>query len=149
MNEPFYSWSWRPLKICGKHATTTIHECKATKTNANATWTHRSATTSLLLFMLPYSANAEYIRMGDVIIDVPGGSNNHNYANVTLIGRVFMASMLYGQDGGMPRKILPFQIPCPNPILPFNSLGPPVHQCEHWGTRLGPPLLHNRRVYHV
>ncbi len=30
-------------------------------------------------------ANAEYIRMGDVIIDVPGGSNNHNYANVTLI----------------------------------------------------------------
>mmetsp|Transcript_10792 Transcript_10792/g.11573 ORF Transcript_10792/g.11573 Transcript_10792/m.11573 type:complete len:188 (-) Transcript_10792:578-1141(-) len=23
--------------------------------------------------------------MGDVIIDVPGGSNNHNYANVTLI----------------------------------------------------------------
>ena len=31
------------------------------------------------------SANAEYIRMGDVIVDVPGGSNNHNYANVTLI----------------------------------------------------------------
>ncbi|CAB9525754.1 Acetyl-CoA carboxylase 1 [Seminavis robusta] len=30
-------------------------------------------------------ANAEYIRMGDVIVDVPGGSNNHNYANVTLI----------------------------------------------------------------
>jgi acetyl-CoA carboxylase/biotin carboxylase 1 len=32
-----------------------------------------------------HSANAEYIRMGDVIVDVPGGSNNHNYANVTLI----------------------------------------------------------------
>mmetsp|Transcript_9862 Transcript_9862/g.13939 ORF Transcript_9862/g.13939 Transcript_9862/m.13939 type:complete len:2377 (-) Transcript_9862:101-7231(-) len=30
-------------------------------------------------------ANAEYIRMGDVIADVPGGSNNNNYANVTLI----------------------------------------------------------------
>ncbi|GKY92813.1 hypothetical protein MPSEU_000250900 [Mayamaea pseudoterrestris] len=30
-------------------------------------------------------ANAEYIRMADVIVDVPGGSNNHNYANVTLI----------------------------------------------------------------
>jgi acetyl-CoA carboxylase / biotin carboxylase 1 len=34
----------------------------------------------------PYtSANAEYIRMAEVIVDVPGGSNNHNYANVTLI----------------------------------------------------------------
>ena len=31
------------------------------------------------------SANAEYIRMAEVIVDVPGGSNNHNYANVTLI----------------------------------------------------------------
>ena len=30
-------------------------------------------------------ANAEYIRLGDHIVDVPGGSNNHNYANVTLI----------------------------------------------------------------
>lgn len=34
---------------------------------------------------LQYSANAEYIRMAEVIVDVPGGSNNHNYANVTLI----------------------------------------------------------------
>ena len=33
----------------------------------------------------PHRANAEYIRMADVIVDVPGGSNNHNYANVTLI----------------------------------------------------------------
>eukprot|EP00934_Nitzschia_sp_Nitz4_P003708 Nitzschia sp. Nitz4//scaffold268_size26297//6123//13356//NITZ4_008277-RA/size26297-snap-gene-0.20-mRNA-1//-1//CDS//3329544930//3698//frame0 len=32
-----------------------------------------------------HRANAEYIRMADIIIDVPGGSNNHNYANVTLI----------------------------------------------------------------
>lgn len=38
----------------------------------------------LISFFTP-SANAEYIRMGDVIVDVPGGSNNHNYANVTLI----------------------------------------------------------------
>ena len=30
-------------------------------------------------------ANAEYIRMGDEIVDVPGGSNNNNYANVNLI----------------------------------------------------------------
>ena len=31
------------------------------------------------------NANAEYIRMCDEVVDVPGGSNNNNYANVTLI----------------------------------------------------------------
>ncbi len=30
-------------------------------------------------------ANAEYIKLADNFILVPGGSNNHNYANVTLI----------------------------------------------------------------
>lgn len=30
-------------------------------------------------------ANAEYIRMADEVVDVPGGSNNNNYANVMLI----------------------------------------------------------------
>ena len=29
--------------------------------------------------------NAEYIRMADRYVEVPGGSNNHNYANVDLI----------------------------------------------------------------
>ena len=33
-------------------------------------------------------ANAEYIRMADEVIDVPGGSNNHNYANVKLIVQI-------------------------------------------------------------
>lgn len=30
-------------------------------------------------------ANAEYIRMADRFIEVPGGANNNNYANVKLI----------------------------------------------------------------
>jgi hypothetical protein len=30
-------------------------------------------------------ANAEFIRLGDEVVNVPGGSNNNNYANVTLI----------------------------------------------------------------
>ena len=30
-------------------------------------------------------ANAEYIRMGDECVQVPGGANNNNYANVSLI----------------------------------------------------------------
>jgi hypothetical protein len=30
-------------------------------------------------------ANAEYIRLADQVVDVPGGSNNNNYANINLI----------------------------------------------------------------
>lgn len=30
-------------------------------------------------------ANAEYIRMAEQVVDVPGGSNNNNYANINLI----------------------------------------------------------------
>jgi len=32
-----------------------------------------------------FQANAEYIKMADQYVPVPGGSNNHNYANVELI----------------------------------------------------------------
>lgn len=34
------------------------------------------------------AANADYIRMADHFVEVPGGSNNHNYANVDLIVEV-------------------------------------------------------------
>eukprot|EP01083_Nonionella_stella_P219241 785546_1 len=30
-------------------------------------------------------SNAEYIRMADEVVPVPGGSNNYNYANITII----------------------------------------------------------------
>ena len=30
-------------------------------------------------------ANAEYVRMADQFVEVPGGSNNNNFATVTLI----------------------------------------------------------------
>lgn len=33
-------------------------------------------------------ANAEHIRMADQFVEVPGGSNNHNYANVQLVVEV-------------------------------------------------------------
>lgn len=34
------------------------------------------------------AVNADYIRMADHFVEVPGGSNNHNYANVDLIVEV-------------------------------------------------------------
>ena len=33
-------------------------------------------------------ANAEHIRMADQFVEVPGGSSNHNYANVQLVVEV-------------------------------------------------------------
>lgn len=35
--------------------------------------------------MFLYQINAEYIKMADRYVAVPGGSNNNNYANVELI----------------------------------------------------------------
>ena len=40
---------------------------------------------SLTSSPLFFQANAEYIKLADNFIPVPGGSNNHNYANVDLI----------------------------------------------------------------
>ena len=31
------------------------------------------------------AANAEFVRMADEVVEVPGGANNNNYANVDLI----------------------------------------------------------------
>lgn len=36
-------------------------------------------------------ANAEYIRMADEVVDVPGGNNSNNYAN----GECFMPITVY------------------------------------------------------
>ncbi len=37
------------------------------------------------------AANADYIRMADSYVEVPGGANNQNYANVDLIVDIFAA----------------------------------------------------------
>ena len=36
-------------------------------------------------------ANAEFVRMADEVVEVPGGSNNNNYANVDLIVQTAIA----------------------------------------------------------
>jgi biotin carboxylase len=40
---------------------------------------------TLHLITFNFAANAEYIKMADHYVAVPGGSNNNNYANVELI----------------------------------------------------------------
>ena len=39
-------------------------------------------------------ANAEYIKMADHYVPVPGGSNNNNYANVELILDIAMRTQV-------------------------------------------------------
>ena len=60
------SSSWQPQKICGE-----IFFRKGTLHN------DQRLLTILVCFPTFESANAEYIRMGDVIVDVPGGSNRN------------------------------------------------------------------------
>jgi hypothetical protein len=49
----------------------------------------------LIIFDIFVSANAEYIKMADQYVPVPGGTNNNNYANVELI--VDLAKRMHAQ----------------------------------------------------
>lgn len=44
-------------------------------------------------------ANAEFIRLADQVVDVPGGSNINNYANINLICEISQRLMV---DAVMP-----------------------------------------------
>ena len=60
-------------------------------------------------------ANAEYIRLADEVVDVPGGSNNNNYANINLICEIAERHMV---DAVMPM----WGHASENPNLPLSLL---------------------------
>jgi acetyl-CoA carboxylase / biotin carboxylase 1 len=78
------------------------------------------------------SANAEYIRMGDVIVDVPGGSNNHNYANVTLIVELARLHGVHAVWAGWGHA-------SENPLLPDTLAQSRPHPIKFIGPE-GPPM---------
>ena len=88
-------------------------------------------------------ANAEYIRMGDVIADVPGGSNNHNYANVTLIVEL---ARLHGVDAvwagwghASENPTLPDSLAASQPPIKFiGPAGPPMRAL---GDKIGSTII--------
>jgi hypothetical protein len=58
------------------------------------------------------AVGAEYIKMADNFVHVPGGPNNHNYANVELIGvfptaiiSVAIFSLFFNNHGKMKRAM--------------------------------------------
>jgi len=88
-------------------------------------------------------ANAEYIRMGDVIIDVPGGSNNHNYANITLIVELARLNGVHavwaGWGHASENPILPDTLAQSNPPIKFiGPAGPPMRAL---GDKIGSTII--------
>ncbi|KAG7354603.1 biotin carboxylase [Nitzschia inconspicua] len=88
-------------------------------------------------------ANAEYIRMGDVIIDVPGGSNNHNYANVTLIVELArlhgVQAVWAGWGHASENPLLPDTLHKSTPPIKFiGPAGPPMRAL---GDKIGSTII--------
>jgi len=88
-------------------------------------------------------ANAEYIRMGDVVVDVPGGSNNHNYANVSLIvdlARLYGVHAVWaGWGHASENPSLPNRLEKSNPPIKFiGPAGPPMRAL---GDKIGSTII--------
>lgn len=88
-------------------------------------------------------ANAEYIRMGDVIVDVPGGSNNNNYANVTLIvelARLHRVNAVWaGWGHASENPVLPDTLAKSEPPIKFiGPAGPPMRAL---GDKIGSTII--------
>ena len=88
-------------------------------------------------------ANAEYIRLADEVVDVPGGANNNNYANINLICQIAESNMV---DAVMPL----WGHASENPALPTSLLslkhrvsfiGPPAEPMYALGDKIGSTII--------
>jgi acetyl-CoA carboxylase/biotin carboxylase 1 len=88
-------------------------------------------------------ANAEFVRLADEVVDVPGGSNNNNYANVNLICEVAERCEV---DAVMPM----WGHASENPNLPSSLLkckrritfvGPPAEPMQALGDKIGSTII--------
>lgn len=98
---------------------------------------------TIYVHIIHHRANAEYIRMGDIIVDVPGGSNNHNYANVTLIvelARLHGVHAVWAGWGHASEKpALPNTLAKSDPPIKFiGPAGPPMHAL---GDKIGSTII--------
>lgn len=88
-------------------------------------------------------ANAEYIRLADEVVDVPGGSNNNNYANINLICEI---ATRHRVDAVMPM----WGHASENPNLPISLLklphrvtfiGPSAEPMQALGDKIGSTII--------
>ncbi|KAG5461236.1 MAG: acetyl-CoA carboxylase 1, partial [Olpidium bornovanus] len=87
--------------------------------------------------------NAEYIRMADQYVEVPGGSNNHNYANVDLIvdiaERTAVQAVWAGWGHASENPRLPEQLQKCNPPIVF--IGPPGFAMRSLGDKIASTIV--------
>ena len=92
------------LPITASHSQITLHPCSVLVANNGIaavkfirsirSWAYKLAgnerVVSIVAMATPEDMriDAEHIRMADQFVEVPGGSNNNNYANVALINEV-------------------------------------------------------------
>lgn len=88
-------------------------------------------------------ANAEFIRQADEVVDVPGGANNNNYANINLICQIAERLRV---DAVMPM----WGHASENPLLPSSLLkikhrvtfiGPPAEPMHALGDKIGSTII--------
>jgi len=88
-------------------------------------------------------SNAEYIRMADEIVDVPGGSNNNNYANVSLIvdlARQHRCDAVWaGWGHASENPSLPNSLDACNPPIKF--IGPFGSAMHALGDKIGSTII--------
>ena len=88
-------------------------------------------------------ANAEYIRMGDECVQVPGGSNNNNYANVTLIVEIArfhrVDAVWAGWGHASENPLLPNTLHGLSPPIKF--IGPPGPAMHALGDKIGSTII--------
>lgn len=89
------------------------------------------------------SANAEYIRMADQVVEVPGGTNNNNYGNVDLIVDVAEQTNVQAVWAGWGHA-------SENPLLPENLanspkkivfIGPPGSAMRSLGDKISSTIV--------
>ncbi|POM63088.1 Acetyl-CoA carboxylase, partial [Phytophthora palmivora] len=88
-------------------------------------------------------ANAEYIRMAEHVVEVPGGSNNHNYANVSLIieiaERFNVDAVWAGWGHASENPLLPDTLAQTERKIIF--IGPPGKPMRALGDKIGSTII--------
>lgn len=86
-------------------------------------------------------ANAEYIRMADLHVDAPGGSNNHNYANVDFIvdvaKRMGVQAVWAGWGHASEYPNLPDSLAANGIVF----MGPPGHAMRSLGDKISSSIV--------
>ena len=88
-------------------------------------------------------ANAEYIRMADQVVEVPGGTNNNNYANVMLILEIAerwqVDAVWAGWGHASENPILPESLAQTERNIIF--IGPPGRPMRALGDKIGSTII--------